>query len=160
MAKRKTLIVFYSVGGNTKRVAEALAAELDGTLVRIEDHVKRTGLFGFMRTGFQGMRKKAVPIDPVAVDAGSYDLVLLGTPVYAGGIAPGLRQFINDKRDGFSAVGYFATGGDQKKDAVLDELEAATGITPAGRLYLCDRLVKDGSFADRVKEFAAGLNKR
>jgi flavodoxin len=160
MGGKKVLVVYYSVGGNTKAVAGALAAELGGELVRIEDHVKRTGLFGFMRTGFQGLRKKSVPIDPVAVDAGAYDLVLLGTPVYGGGIAPGLRQFINDNRDKLTAVGYFATGGDPKKEAILDELEAATGIAPAGRLYLGSRLVKDGSFAGRVKEFAAGLRRR
>lgn len=41
----KTLIVYYSLGGNTKRIAEMIQAELGGDLMEIKTQTPYTGSY-------------------------------------------------------------------------------------------------------------------
>ena len=154
---KSVLVVYYSLTGTTARVAEAIAGTLDADLVRIEDRVKRRGLVGFLRTGYQALRKKSCDIDMPLTYASGYELVLFGSPTYAGGIAPGLRRFIENVRGTVRKAAYFGTGGDRKNAGVLTRLEEAVGLPRSSGLYLCDRTVKAEEMAPAVEAFCREL---
>jgi len=47
----KTLVVYYSLSGNTKFAAETIAAELGADIVEIVDLKKRQGKLAFLSNG-------------------------------------------------------------------------------------------------------------
>jgi flavodoxin len=51
--KMKALVIYYSLSGNTQKVAEGIANTLKADINRLEDRQSRTGLFGMLRTMYQ-----------------------------------------------------------------------------------------------------------
>jgi len=89
-------LVYYSRTGNTKKIAKILEekfkekkAELD--LIEIE-HVKKPGFFA---AGKASMKQLELPIKNNHFDMGKYEIILLGTPTWAGRPSPFMKVFIN-----------------------------------------------------------------
>ena len=77
----RALVVFYSLSGTTRRVAQTLAAELGADLEEIRCSRYRPGFFGFWRAGYASWRSKIPEIVPPTRDPGDYELVAVGGPV-------------------------------------------------------------------------------
>ncbi len=84
----KTVIVYYTFGGSTKKEAERLAAETGADLCRVLESKKRSFLASFIPGGSQAMKRKAVAIEPLNVNLQEYDRIIVGCPVWAGFPAP------------------------------------------------------------------------
>jgi len=93
----KTAVIYYSYNGNSAQVAEILKTELNADIFRIEtlDSKKRKGIFLMFWGGGQVVRGKKPPLKPLSVDIGAYDLVILGTPVWASSPAPAIVSFLS-----------------------------------------------------------------
>ena len=80
------LCIYYSRTGNTKKAMEEIAEALDAELVELNDGVDRGGLRGALRSGRDAMRKECVPLQAFQTEKalGEYQLVIVGTPVWAG----------------------------------------------------------------------------
>ena len=90
----KKLVVFYSLEGHTKLLAEVIAEETGAELARVtpkDDDVPSKGFMKYLKGGSQVMRKAEPEILPLTVDPKEYDLVFIGCPVWAGGYVPALR---------------------------------------------------------------------
>lgn len=94
----KTLIIYYSKSGNTEIVAKTLSKELPGDLIKIEDSKKRDGMFSMLRSGRDALRGAKTKISPEKLDLYDYDLIYIGTPVWAGKPTPAIITAI-DKYD-------------------------------------------------------------
>ncbi|MCD6363048.1 MAG: flavodoxin family protein [Synergistetes bacterium] len=57
----KTLVVVYSRTGITLSLAKKIARELQADLEIIRDNVNRKGVLGFLRSGYEAVRKKFRP---------------------------------------------------------------------------------------------------
>jgi hypothetical protein len=64
-------------------VAEALAAELICDAEEIVATESRVGLVGIMRSLIEALRQRPAQIAAVRFNPSSYDLVIIGTPVWA-----------------------------------------------------------------------------
>ena len=91
----KNLVVYYSRSGNTKKVAETMARELKADLQQLVDKRGRSGLFGFLRAGRDAMKKRTTELQPLNLNPKDYDLILVGTPVWASNPAPAVRAFLH-----------------------------------------------------------------
>ena len=93
----KNAIIYYSLDGNCKYVADNLAKELGpDTDIFCLEPVKPYPNQGFMKMlvgGFAAMLGKKPPIKALKFDAREYDQIILGTPVWASTFAPPLRTF-------------------------------------------------------------------
>jgi len=78
-----TLVVYYSLTGNTRQIAEAIAAALDADLEVIEDTFNRDTVLGRPRSAIEGLLGLRSSITPPKHDLSEYDLVVVGTPVCA-----------------------------------------------------------------------------
>jgi len=96
----KTAIVYYSYEGSCALVAEKTAQALKADLYRIKtiDNRKRKGLAKYLWGGGQVFRHILPPLLPLELDAGKYDLVVLGTPVWAGSPAPAMVSFLSKNK--------------------------------------------------------------
>ena len=61
---RDVLCIYYSRTGNTKRVMETIAKEMDAELLALTDGVERSGLRGWLRSGMDAMRKDCPDVLP------------------------------------------------------------------------------------------------
>ncbi len=109
----KTLVVYYSLGGNTRAVARRMARQLKADILEIrtvktypDDYDVLLGL------GQQEVKSGYIPqLQPYKVDLDKYDAILLGTPVWWSTYAPALKSFLKGKHWKGRKVYPFTTNG-------------------------------------------------
>ncbi len=154
----RTLVTWYSRTGTTRAVGQAIARELGADSEEIIDLKKRTGLrpFRFLKAGRDAMTRKLTSIK-FERSPGDYDLIVVGTPNWAGNVAPAVRSYLGSQKLDGKKVAFFNTGGQGKVFAEMAELAPKAEV--AGKLSLAPEEVKRDRYLGKVKEFAEGLKK-
>ena len=97
----KTLMVYYSYSGMTEKVAKIYASELskagDVTIQKLKPKQEITTFLGQCRAAFS--KKRAELEGNVIFDAKGYDLVIIGSPVWAFAPVPAMNTYL-DKLSG------------------------------------------------------------
>lgn len=93
----KKLIVFYSYEGNTKCIAEEMAKASGADIIELKPvkEKKTTGFMKYVWGGRDAVMKKIPVLEPIAYDLNDYDLIIFGTPVWAGTFAPPLNSIFH-----------------------------------------------------------------
>ena len=91
----KTLVLYYTRTGNTKFVAETIAAELGADIEEVTDLKKRQGTLGWLSAGRDAMGAKETEIAQTKGTPTEYDLIIIGQPVWAGNPTPAIRTYLN-----------------------------------------------------------------
>ena len=93
----KTAIIYYSFEGNCALVAKAIKDALGADIFEIKtvDKKKRSGFAKYLWGGFQAITKKKPELEPLSVDINAYDLIILGTPVWAASPTPAIVSFLD-----------------------------------------------------------------
>ncbi len=152
----KTAIVYYSMHGNVRYVSEKVAKELGADLIELVP-VKAypdKGAMQFIWGGSAVTFKKKPELEPYTFNASDYDLVIIGTPVWASNFTPPLRTFFenNDLTGKKIAVIATSAGGDSSK--CLEAVKAAAKADSlAAVLSLTDP--KDKPSDENEKQIAA-----
>lgn len=109
----KTLILYYSYGGNTRRIAEMTQKQVGGDLVEIETEKSYpTDYNAVVEQGQQEVNSGFMPkLKPLSVDIGSYDRIILGSPVWWYTFAPAMNTFLHENDLTDKEVWPFATNG-------------------------------------------------
>ena len=110
----KSLVVYYSRTGNAKFVAETIAAELGSDLEEIVDLKKRDGKLGYLSGGSDAARGKETKIAETKRSPAEYDLIIVGTPVWAGKLTPAIRTYLGKNDLSGKKVAVFFTQGGTK----------------------------------------------
>ena len=90
-----TLIIYYSKTKKTEVVAETLANELNGDIIRIKDVNERSGFLNRFSSAVDAFREKKTEIYPDNIDLTDYDVVYIGTPTWASNPAPAIITLID-----------------------------------------------------------------
>jgi flavodoxin len=117
----KAIVVFYSRTGHTKRVAETIADLLDCDKEELIDTQDRSGLIGFIRSGYQALRKDITILKDINVSG--YDLVIIGTPVWVLTMATPVRTFLHSYKDQLKKVAFFCTYGGMGAERTVADME-------------------------------------
>ena len=123
------LCLYYSRSGKTRRAMEQIASELQAELVELTDGVERGGSFRAIAACFDAVRKSTRPLEPfqTAQPLPQYDLVILGTPIWAGRCTPIVREFLKKYGKDLSRVAYVLTrGGKRKYEEVCQQMDQYT----------------------------------
>ncbi len=103
----KAVVVYFSLNGHTKAVAEAVASKLGAELLRLEPrraYPKSTPM-QMVVGGFESTFGCARGLKPHRFGQKKYDLVVLASPIWAGKLAPPMRKFLKAHRLGEMPVG-------------------------------------------------------
>ena len=122
----KILCVYYSRTGKTEKLIEGIAQELGCEKVKLSDGVNRAGLAGWLRSGMQAMARRLPPVarPETALPLSEYDLVVLGTPVWAGRCSAPMRSFLREFGEELREVAYVITrSSDNHYDQVFDQMD-------------------------------------
>ena len=93
----KTAVVFFSYDGNSAFAAQQIKTRLNADLVQLylKDEKKRGKIASIFWGGGMAVTGKMPPLKPYNFDPSSYDLIILGAPVWAGSPAPPLKTFLS-----------------------------------------------------------------
>jgi len=93
----KTAVIYYSYDGNCKFAARQIGKFLNADVIEIQtvDKKKRRGFFKYFFGGTQVIFGKMPAIDPVDFNKEAYDLIIIGSPVWAASPAPALKVFLS-----------------------------------------------------------------
>ena len=123
---QSVLCICYSRTGNTERTMREISKALDCEMVIVHDRVNRAGALGWLRCGMDAMRKKTRAVNRFETmhQLWDYNLVIIGTPVWAGRCSSVIRGFL--KRRGFELtdVAYVITHrSDEPYRDVFDQMD-------------------------------------
>jgi flavodoxin len=153
----RTLIVYYSRTGTTKNAAEGLAGLLGAELAAIRCERYPRGFFGYMRAGRDSMRGHLPPIDVPPLAKEPYDLMVIGSPVWAGHPSTPVRAFLASGQALPSRVGLFLTRMGSPAERAEQELEALLPAPAVAKLRLLSKEVQNDTMSDALHAFAAQL---
>ncbi len=158
----KILITFYSRTGITRRTAKDMAKllrdqDVEAELEELIDHKDRSGKLGFAVAAKDAMRKNETEIDEIKHSPRDFDMVVLGTPVWAGTIAPAIRTYLNRYGNEFPEVSFFCTHGGGGASKTFDVMEGSSGRSPKTVTSLKDKDVTRGEHLDDLRSFVENL---
>jgi len=105
---KKVLVIYYSRTGNTKRIGEKISKLLNADMDEIIDKTDRSGIKGWIFGGRDAMKEKDTEIK-YKKDPSKYDLVIIGTPVWAFTLTPAIRNYLGANK--MKRVAFFCTHG-------------------------------------------------
>jgi flavodoxin len=155
----KTLVVYYSLSGTTRAVAEALARELTAEIEEIRCARYQRGVWVFLRGSYDSATGNLPPIERPTHTPTAYDLVVIGGPIWASHPAPPVRAYLQHEAGRFTNAAFFLTHGGSSPVKAIGEMEALGGVTPKATLVVRESDVKAGRFAFQVSSFAGTLRK-
>jgi len=153
------LIVFYSLSGKSKLVAEWLAAALKADVAEIvETDPRDFEARGVFRCLFDSFFKRRPQIVPMSKQAGAYDRVILTCPVWAARIAGPARTWLGQEGKAAKVLGLaLQSGSGEAYPKVIAEFEAAVGRKPDPLLTISEADHANKVAEAKVTEFARGL---
>jgi flavodoxin len=158
----KILIVYYSLTGNTKLIAEAIKEETGADIERlkpIKDLNSESGT-RFFWGGMHAKMKQKPKLEPLKHNPNNYDLIFLGTPVWAWTLTPPIRSFLkmNDISSKTLAIWNCAAGNGIKAMQILKKELQNTKI--AGEKTFTEPLANDpDEQVKNAKEWAVEIIK-
>lgn len=99
----KTLILYYSLNGNTNLIAETIKSELaesaDIVQIKSKKDYPTTKLKSYFWGGKSVLFKEKPDIYPLSIDFEKYNKIIIGTPIWVGTYAPPFNTFLNQYKD-------------------------------------------------------------
>ena len=94
----RILTVFYSLEGNCRALAEVIQAAAGGEIeaLRPEAEIPRQGFRRFIVGGKRAVFGPFGSNQPLVANIADYDLIFVGTPVWAWRMSPPVRRFLSD----------------------------------------------------------------
>lgn len=159
--RMKTLVVFYSLEGNSEFVAGVIAKKLQADIVKLET-VKPFPTEGFGKFFIGGMSvtfKSKPKLANKDIDVSGYDNIVIGAPVWAGSFASPVNTFISKYKFTGKKVGLFLTSGGPEVEKCFVKLKKALGENDfVGEIDFIEPLKKGKDEAAKTAEkWAEGL---
>lgn len=92
----KTLIIYYSETGSTEVISQVLSYHLKADMAQIRDMKPRDGFKNKLVAPFDAFRENKTEIYPPNINLSSYDLIYIGTPVWASKPTPAILTIIDN----------------------------------------------------------------
>jgi len=155
----RSLVVYYSRSGTTKKAATAFSRVLGSDIEEIIDLKNRKGVIGWLSAGKDANLKKLTEIKKTKKDPSKYKLIVIGTPVWAFTLTPAIRTFIAKKCRKLRKVAFFCTN-DGSPGNTFKAMKELCGKSPVAALSLKRFEMHNGDYYEKIKKFALKLKKR
>lgn len=127
MDNGKKLVVFYSLQGNTRFIAEEIKKSTGADLLelKLKKDIKTKGFMKYLIGGNQAITNKKPELKPYEVDLGDYETIIIGTPIWAGHFSPAINTFLSEntiKDKKIAAYCCFAGSGSGKAFKMIKQI--------------------------------------
>lgn len=137
----RSLVVYHSRTGTTRKVAELAAKKLGADIVEVRTPHYGLGALNYLRAGYDSLYGKMPEIDAGRALPGSYDFVLLLAPVWAGHASTPLRAYLM-RNKGIKRAAAVLTCGGHTPPKAFDELATLAVIKLEGAFVLRETDIK------------------
>ena len=155
----KTLVVYHTRTGHTKKLAEEIAKKLGADIEEIVDAKNRKGIIGWILAGRDATKQRMASIAPAQHDPAQYDLVAVGTPIWAWTMTPAIRTYLTRHKASLKKVAFFCTMGGSGGAKAFSFMEELCGQKPAAALELNMKELSSGNYSDKLDAFVAQLTR-
>lgn len=156
----KSLVIYYSFEGNTRLMAESMAQALDADLLPLvpEKEMESKGFSKYLWGGGQVMMKRKPALIPFQVNPLDYDLILIGTPVWAWTFSPPVATLFQKIDFTNKHIALFTCHGGQNAKTFQHLKKQLSGNIILGEIDFFEPLTKnkEGS-VERAKKWAAEI---
>ncbi|MDN5000102.1 flavodoxin family protein [Bradyrhizobium sp. GCM10027634] len=159
MANARVLVVYYSWTGTTRKIAQSITAALSCDCEEIVEVGSRRGVFGYLRSVIEARRHIPSRIVAAVRDPSLYDLVVIGTPVWAWSLSSPTRAYLLANKPRLPAVAFFCTLGGAGSDQAFAQMRELVGKNPVDCLSVTARDTASANDAPRVATFVAALQR-
>ena len=150
----KTLLVYYSRTGNTRTIADAISESVDCDIEEIVEKDKRKGIIGYIKSGYQASRGKVNHIEDSKYELSNYDLLIIGTPVWAGKMSVPVRTYLKKNLNKIPLLACFCTTGGSGIEKTIEDIGNYVNTTPLTSFGVKSSDIKDGTYKNIVEKFA------
>jgi flavodoxin len=91
----KTLVLFYSFSGNTRKLATQKATEAGADIEEVIEIKKMSVLKAYIIGAYRAMKRKKTEIQPIKSQLNSYEKIIIMAPVWAANPAPVFNSIID-----------------------------------------------------------------
>lgn len=155
----KALVVFYSRTGTTKKVAETIAKSLKCDIEELIDLKNRKGILGFFSGGRDAAARNLTCIAQPKKDQRSYDITILGTPIWAWNMCPAIRTYITKYKNNLKKVAFFCTMDGSGGKNAFKEMAGLCKKKPIGAVELRKKEVVKEKNIPMIKDFIKAIRK-
>ena len=155
----KTLIVYYSLEGNTGYAAKKIASGIgaDTLEIRPVKGYPTGGFRKFLWGGKSAVMGETPKLKPYSFDADKYDSIILGFPNWASRPAPPIKSFVKEQKEKLKGkkISVFCCQAGNGAEKAFEKLKKDLEIDSfKAELVLIDPKLKKENFDEvKVKEF-------
>lgn len=153
----KTSIIFNSYSGNTRSVAEAVHAACGGDLIEVVSKEYSSKITAYTIGCYRAMKGLCDPIEQNVIDVAAADVIVIGTPVWAGKATPAINAAVAALAGcrGKNAVIFATCGkdGGETLPAIKNALEQK-GVTVRGEFVFNKHGITD---PDRINAMISAI---
>ena len=153
----KSLVVYYTRTGNARFAAETIAAEIGADVEEIVDMKNRSGKLAYLTGGSDARRGKETEIAPTKKSPADYDLLIVGTPVWASRPSPAVTTYLKKNNLAGKKVALFFTQGGKKPSAIDQTKALIPNSECVGVLTLIEPLKSKAESEKQIVEWCKTL---
>jgi menaquinone-dependent protoporphyrinogen IX oxidase len=154
----KTLVVYYSKTGVTRKAAVAISRMLGSDIEEIVDLKERRGIMGWLTGGRDSTLKNLTDIKRPKKDPSKYNYVVIGTPVWAWTVTPAVRTYITKRCRHLKKVAFFCTN-DGSPGNTFKEMQVVCKKKPLAALSLSKKDMRSGEYFEKIRKFVSKIKK-
>ena len=157
----KSLVIYYSFEGNTRLMAESMAQAIHADLLPLvpKKELESKGFSKYLWGGGQVMMKRKPALMPFQVNPLEYDLILIGTPVWAWTFSPPVATLLHSVDFTNKHVGLFTCHGGQNGNTFLHFRKHLSESIILGEIDFFEPATIDREGAiERAKEWATDMS--
>ncbi|MDR0900131.1 MAG: flavodoxin [Methanobrevibacter sp.] len=155
----KILLTYYSRTRVTAGVAKAISQKLNCDVEEIKDTKDRSGAIKYLTSCIDALRETPTVIEPIDKDILEYDLVIVGSPVWAATMANPVLAYLTENKDKFKELAFFCTCSSSGYEKTIAKMEEITGKSGIAKLFMTKTDI-DSSFDVKVDEFIENINEK
>lgn len=91
----KTLVIYYSYTGKTKKIAEGLAKKESADMIEVKEKKTRSKFSAYVFGSLAARGQKQTALQPFDADFSAYDKIIIAMPIWAGYPAPAMNNIIS-----------------------------------------------------------------
>ena len=154
----KKLVMYYSLDGNTALLAKVISEEIGADLLELRPKkpIASKGFTKFFWAGKQVVMKQKPELLPLEKNPADYDLIVLGTPIWAGSYAPVFRTFFADVELKEKQLAFFCSCAGTGKKAFTQLRQELEGNTILGEIEVKEALKNAEASEQKVRKWARG----
>ncbi len=142
----KSLVVYFSLTGNTRFVAQAAAKTINADILELKlkkspDNIP--GLMKFFWAGKQAFTHEKPELMPLDKNPRDYDFIVFGTPVWAYDFVPAFNTFFAQNNISGKKIAVFCCHGGSKRDTLQHLKKILAGNMIIGEADFVEPLKND-----------------